>query len=114
MSHTPGPWKLCCEQYGKLCVKDTKLMSAVALLAPRRTYKMGDYVSGFAVADLIEEEPAASAYLIAAAPDLLEACKAANQLLSKIATTGSVPEVDEWSTVQQALAQSIAKAEGRV
>jgi len=47
-----------------------------------------------------------------AADVLLAACKAANHYLAKEAALGKALTVDEWSCVQQALADASRKAEG--
>lgn len=44
--------------------------------------------------------------------ELLEACKAAQSCLARIASTGKVPTLDDWAQTQQTIATAIRKAEG--
>lgn len=84
--HTPGPWTLAPCSHGGLILRrgdaigrDTHIQSSLQIL------------------------PEADAHLIAAAPDLLQACKVAFVALA----------APEWGEVQDQIRAAIAKAEGR-
>lgn len=101
MSHTPGPWGLqyeSCEEFSfGFCVvaeavteDGEKDWATIAALG-----KEPDYIS--------PEEQEANAQLIAAAPDLLEACKAARDALEGF-TLGTFPEKH---TLEAAIAKAV-------
>ena len=69
MSHTPGPWKI---------THDYNIMKDNRGIA-----NCGGYTVNTSNWQEIDEENKANANLIAAAPDLLEACEVAHSILSK-------------------------------
>lgn len=91
--HTPGPWHTGAEDIAPCIVYGT---------------------NGFAICNAVihhgkhsESESIANARLIAAAPELLEACHKARALLA-----GSIPEEDQ-RIVEDSLRAAIAKATGQ-
>ena len=70
--HTPGPWEWACDSYGK--VQHSRKYNCVFTTVKGNG---GDRLTSIAA----RIENSADARLIAAAPDLLEACKAAQQAL---------------------------------
>lgn len=93
MKHTPGPW---------IVYNDDDLAHSVLQAISRGDIcRIGYYPSGI---DATVEEINANARLIAASPDLLEACKAAKKHLE--------PDlVEPGRTVFWSLVSAIAKAE---
>jgi hypothetical protein len=88
--HTPGPWKHAGGTGGWDCVKP----------------KSG----GLAICNLVENNPA-NATLIAAAPDLLEACKTANNSLNNYFC---IDDTYEAATLEhKQIRAAIAKATGK-
>ena len=99
MSHTPGPWKV--DSTG--CIVSGEDHHVVCF-----GHDYDDYGRIQASQDLDEKsavaEIEANAHLIAAAPDLLEACKAA---------LGAVSDFKELRATQKMLRAAIAKAAGQ-
>lgn len=97
--HTPGPWIV------------TEEGNFVYALSPKGTNRFScsiapGYIQGYDS----EEVQQANARLIAAAPDLFEACIKANKYLAKCASLGKMPDdTDYWAEVQQKLALAILK-----
>ena len=90
-AHTPGPWE------------------AVDRLTVRSAYLLGDKTAaGWEVATLPASALAGDSSLIAAAPDLLTALKAAVAHLSS-----PPPRNEGWNRVLNVAEAAIAKAEGR-
>lgn len=101
MKHTPGPWVAPKEQGN--------------LILPKRNWEdqqIGAIANGMQIlvypCDTMETE--ANARLIAAAPDLLEACKWAHQFL---VSRKDIPPVGEAAQIFDLIAAAIAKAEGK-
>jgi len=96
MKHTPGPWKFD-DNYGCIVAPDDT--TVIASLEPDA------------------DSPVANALLIAAAPDLLEACKRMIAISNLwIASQVTIEHADEASALhmgRQFLLDAIAKAEGR-
>lgn len=100
MSHTPGPWT---PYFGS--TTDTILVSdseehAVVNNFGARTHKGG---AGY-------PEVAANARLISAAPDLLEACKDAESIVSGVLKAHAPDPI--WVELAAELRAAIRKAEG--
>lgn len=100
--HTPGPWKWD-ESWGAIVVDRPDMQK---LICPMWTgcdrARMGR--------DVVDED-LANARLIAAAPDLLEACKIAEGAFGALASVNNLPSGWHRSVVVPLLA-AIAKAEG--
>lgn len=106
-AHTPGPWK----------VFETPTGKVVGIGRQSDGYAVAD--AGFGVWGEQSDEASANARLIAAAPDLLEACKRAEQFIRNGRDLGFI-RMPDASTPDPAhytpsiIAAAIAKAEGRV
>lgn len=105
MAHTPGPWTtltydpiLRCKLIDAYFVVIDKLGGRVARVEPRST----------------DEEEIANAKLIAAAPDLLDACRAIAREYDAETATRDWPTANDFASfcIEQAQA-AIAKAEGQ-
>jgi len=102
--HTPGPWS--------------------ALTSDGRNYEIvgGQEAEYIAIVEAIfqPQQNAANAQLIAAAPDLLEACKRASAVVTKF-YNAVADRMGEWESdgpcplykIEKVLRAAIAKAEGR-
>lgn len=88
--HTPGPWL------------------AVPTDGERDSWKVIDAKDHFVIALMVDEEDAP---LIAAAPDLLEACKSAFKLPRPWMDGGVTFE--EWDAAIDRIEKAIRKAEGK-
>ncbi len=93
--HTPGPW----EVSGPF-VRATFTIKRIGKPDICNLYKDG----------IPADEVKANATLIAAAPDLLKACRA---LADKIAAYGLPPEylLDEWRAMRSAIAKALGQAQ---
>lgn len=104
MKHTPGKWET---DKGRLCycifARD-KNGNRVALATS------DDNIIGGAGSSIRMPEKLANARLIAAAPELLEACKEALRVLKYYSSF--IPG-DVFSQIKNNLEQAIAKAEGK-
>ena len=100
--HTPGPWTYI---YNGTCL-DLKGNCGNTLVAEFPTMAKED-----GTAYRPSEEDAANLALIAAAPELLEACKALKDCLGSIHFPNGDPEC--VATSLELAQQAIAKAEGR-
>jgi hypothetical protein len=96
MSHTPGPWKL--DDFGRY---DASLLTGDyhAVSAGNGYHADGENGTGFGLTGFLEME---DARLIAAAPQLLEACKAVLIAFER-------NDCIDWNI----LSVAIAKAEGK-
>lgn len=94
--HTPGPWRVHHDEDDEEC-----------------WVELDDNEPGHAIVAVVEEqdESVANAHLIAAAPDLLEALKAAKQFLSIDISRG--PASNGWVNTVDMVNAAIAKAEGQ-
>lgn len=106
--HTPGPWivrQFPSGSYGRrqLWVTDS---------IPDQNGKV--IANAICLVSSSNPNEEANAILLAAAPDLLEACKAANKYLADMAMNGGPKQgtagIVEWSEVQASLSAAIAKA----
>ena len=92
MAHTKGPWIASCDGMHSTLIRKV-------LVSPKNHSELGD--------------AAADAHLIAAAPDLYEACQEAYGVL----TEPGMMDVDEWKVWQKRtiamLDAAITKAKGR-
>lgn len=88
MSHTPGLWTTETGPYGKMYVCDIR---------------PGKYIIASVGVEWPSAEVKANARLIAAAPELLEACKA---------YVNAGTDKEDWAAMQLAV-KAIAKAEGK-
>ena len=98
MTHTPGPWKVCNFDKSVSCTIDS--VNGVVVAEP--SGPEGSWGS-------VKEEHEANAHLIAAAPELLEACKTALGSMQRYGIKQGSREEKEVFVIEQA----IAKAEGR-
>lgn len=95
--HNPGPWRVDGQAHD---------MAGSAIIHD---------VNGFPVASTrswIKEQHEANARLVAAAPDLLEACKRQVANIEQWLETGVPASADESQQIYNALKAAIAKAEG--
>jgi hypothetical protein len=113
MKHTPGPWEV-----------SQEIPNSVVIIAlwsdkvtPGNTATFGDY-RGAHICELeynsgvpTKEQAEANACLIAAAPDLLEACKNA---LESVKYAQNNTGADFMFNTSEILKQAIAKAEGNL
>lgn len=121
-NHTPGPWEIqwaSCDCEPPCSCKPWPY----SLDAPDRLVRPYDGAPMDAAeivcfensnSSLPPGEHKANCLLIAAAPDLLEACLKANRMLARLAENGGRMEVEEWSDVQQSLALAILNAGGKL
>lgn len=94
-SHTPGPWTTDGDRVGRIVPKDNKFFSVAA-------------VGGFD-----HEELKANARLIAAAPQLLQACRAIIKWIELDNQDDPVIEELTLTTVSELAMEAIEKAEGK-
>lgn len=99
-THTPGPWKI--GNYGSVVTNTPDRQ--VEIVGPHSEDTINWY-GGHVICETVTNGNAA---LIAAAPDLLEACKAARDWYAKYSKQGHTP-----GPVEQALIDAIAKAEAK-
>ena len=102
MSHTPGPW-----QYGG------SLISAGNVHVARTLYRMPDRLPTNDHSDCAPEsfrESDANRLLMAAAPELLEACRMAEKVLAKYPIGD--PLISDVHTAAKRIRAAISKAEG--
>lgn len=102
--HTPGPWTF----DDKYSTTDTFFITGPKHQNVVEIHRTIEELSDFGS----DAEDRANARLIAAAPDLLEACQNARNVLAAIAV-GDLKEVRANSPALQMLRNAIAKAEGR-
>jgi len=104
MKHTPGPW------IAHPCPPDVN-KGNFWIAGPLTLDGYSDIAEINTVTTRGHDETKANAFLMAAAPELLEACKAALNFLDYIP-----PSDKKWSKVEvlDMLDAAIAKAEGRV
>lgn len=95
VSHTPGPWRYTPDD-GSYITDCTQ---------PEWGQRIVAQMHG----DPNKSEVAANAHLIAAAPDLLAACRIAHRMLGKTSQPKWPATADVWAVLRDA----IAKAEGR-
>lgn len=105
--HTQGPWKIENWKIGELKTDQTTIVSKSDPIAiVENLWIQPDRV--------LEQE--ANAQLIASAPELLEACKYALDILERIGkpkiTQGGYCEEQDYDTSVRELKNSISKAEG--
>jgi len=96
--HTPGPWKAKTVKALGIYANNDQQIAVVHNEMPRGGRRQDDYN--------IEE---ANARLIAAAPDLLEAC----EVLLKAAPELWGDDIEKWPRLMDRVEAAIAKAEGR-
>lgn len=96
MSYTKGPWGF----------EHTKTYDDLNREC-FRVYGLGDVNIAKVSGDITEEN--ANAHLIAAAPDLLEACESSLEYFYRLQSEGA----DGFDSVIEALEQAISKAEGK-
>ena len=92
-AHTPGPWRI--SKLTETAVEDGD---------GRGICSTGGYQQNFDT-ERVYQENRANARLIAAAPDLLDACKRASEILRGRGYPG-------WGVAKDILNEAIAKAEG--
>ena len=104
MKHTPGPWNVDCDSvsYAQSQTDHTQPLLTVHSAKTNIVYVELSVLNheGVGCNSSFDEEQKANARLIAAAPDLLDACKAARDALT-----------DGNEVVWQKLVSAIAKAE---
>lgn len=101
MSHTPGPWRVTTGLNGGY------IASKSAGYVPIRTpFREDAFRDGPARGDVTDEELDSNARLIAAAPDLLEACQA---IAASSGLIGNRPDVAD---AMRKVSAAIAKANG--
>ena len=88
--HTPGPWRVAASKFREACRQKVCVVTDTVTVAD---------------CGIFLEERWDNAHLIAAAPELLEACKLALSALSK--------EGNEPGLVADTIREAIAKAEGK-
>lgn len=98
-SHTPGPWRVTKSTYERMVSADS----------PNGRVELATIHGAAEYAPLPAK---ANACLIAAAPDLLEALKAAARFIYP--DIGRGPAVDGWQNTIALVEDVLAKAEGRV
>lgn len=103
MKHTPGEWNIIKVYDGT----SMQLITAAIYAHPRESVKICDMNPQ----NLCAGENEANANLIAAAPELLEACKYAQTYLES--PEGEAPNGARLISTIEKLQQIIAKAEGR-
>jgi len=107
MKHTPGPWEL---------------DEMFRVIANKKGFKPSPAHTKFIVANNVyisgsREEQRANAHLIAAAPELLEACRTIDNILGKMSppeTCGPDELSDTTDLIRYHIREAIAKAEGKV
>lgn len=112
MQHTPGPWRV--GKYGSVVVSDHPIDTEWIYTG----HNDPDYYGGYLIAESIFRED--DARLIAAAPDLLEACEAAlvgaKHESCKHRNIEESPDPTfhccDWSAVVELLEKAISKAKG--
>jgi hypothetical protein len=109
MSHTPGPWKVVRTKDEHWRERYYGIWTDEGVEKDRPIAN----VDGDNAVWLPEGEDFANARLIAAAPELLEACIEARSALDNLMGDSDLPEDDsEEMTAMQMLSAAIAKAEG--
>jgi hypothetical protein len=97
MKHTPGPWKILSGNYGGVTSINASIRERICTLKETINPKDGNSTNY-----------KANAHLIAAAPEMLEACRQAEITLI------SWGETSEYSPIRQLLKNAIDKAEGKL
>jgi hypothetical protein len=102
MSHTPGPWRAtqCLADPGTWTIRNTAENRAIARVRARD-------------AEGLDIDTEANARLIAAAPDLLAACKEAERILHAYFASPNTNEGRRATAIMNLIRTAIARAEGR-
>ena len=105
MTHTPGQWSMR-ERYIRI-LDSTVTMDVFAITA----HSGDDTICEIPMGDNSVAE--SNARLIAAAPELFEACRDALHQISTDSDLETVTGADKYKTIETGLRAAIAKAEGR-